>query len=344
MRGINPFTPGIQNELIGRKEEINLFNSYLSSTIAGQPVFMLVIGTKGMGKTSLLRSFQIIAEKNRALAVLFRAHKSDEIKRLIEELQDTINEKISLNLLSKKYVGLLNRPKINQAELGKFEAIYENLKKEIPAIVFLIDDISQLTQGSLKDLIDIFSKLSDKKIPYMLVLSATGDLHLAKELFRPVYVSQINERDIKELIETALAPRKLKMGDECLHAIIDDSQGHPFVLLTICWTIYDKIKENEKVISKGHYIAYLPTIMHNLARELFDDLYEETSQGERAVLRAFANGEASVSNIAAQLNKPLNTVTTLVLRLAKSGNLTKIARGRYKIFNRLYGKYVSSKQ
>ncbi len=325
--------------------------------MAGQPVFMEVIGTKGMGKTSLLRSFQAIAEKNKALAVLFRAQKSDDLQRIIDELRNSVNEKISLGLLSKKYSEILNNLKVNREifqisrdlPLGQtdqqnaektFETINEQLK--VSAIVFLIDDVNQLTQISLKNLIDVFSKLSDKKIPYMLVLSSTGDLHISKELFRPVYVSQIRDREITELIEKNLAPNKLKMGEECLHAIIDDSQGHPLVLLTTCWTIYDKIKENERVISKGHYVAYLPTIMHNLARELFDDLYEGTSLGERDILRAIANlgGEASVSDIAHKLAKPLNTVTTLVLRLAKSGNVAKIARGKYRIFNRLYGKYV----
>ena len=345
MRGINPFTPGIQKpeELVGRKEEVNLFNSYLSSTLAGQPVFMLVIGTKGIGKTSLLRYYQAIAEKNKALAVLFRSHKSDDLQRLIDELENTINEKISLGALTKKYTESLKNVKINDNNCEKtMEGIYTDMKKDLSAIVFLIDDAHNLSKESLRRLISLFTKLADKKIHYMLVLSSSGELHLHeyKELFRPIYVSELNQKDITELIEKSLAHSKIKVGEECLHTIIDDSQGHPLVLLTICWTIYDKIKENERIISRGHYIAYLPTIMSNLSRELFDDLYEETSSGEREVLGAFANGEATVSDVAVQLNKPLNTVTTLVLRLAESGNLRKIARGRYKIFNRLYGKYV----
>ncbi len=348
MRGINPFTPGIQKpeELVGRKEEVNLFNSYLSSTTAGQPVFMLVIGTKGIGKTSLLRYYQAIAEKNRALAVLFRSHKSDGLQRLIDELENTINEKISLGTLTKKYAEILKNVKINEDNGQKvLENIYHDLKKDLSAVVFLIDDVHNIS-NLLRKLISLFTKLADKKIPYMLVLSSSGELHLheAKELFRPIYVSELNQKDMTEFIEKTLAVNKLKMGEECLHTIIEDSQGHPLVLLTICWTIYDKIKENEKIISRGHYTAYLPTIMNNLSRELFDDLYEETSPGEREVLIAFANGEASVSDIAVQLNKPLNTVTTLVLRLAESGNLRKVARGRYKIFNRLYGKYVISRE
>lgn len=304
---------------------------------------MIAIGAKGIGKTSLLRYFQMLTEKNGGIGVLFRAHKYDDQQRLVDELENILIEKISLGTLPKKYLEEIRE--IKNKDMEKiFEEIYQELKQFSP-IVFFIDDANKLSRKALKSLIDLFTKLANKKIKYMLVLSSTGEIHDAKDFLRPVYVSEINEKDIKNLIEKALNPSKLKIGEECLHAIIEDSQGHPLVLLTICWTIYDKIKENEKIISKGHYIAYLPTIMNNLSRELFDELYEQNSESEKDILKAFANtgGEANVSYIATLINKPLNNVTTLVLRLSESGNIKKVARGKYKLFNRLYGKYILGK-
>lgn len=347
MKGINPFTPGIQTELTERKQETRLFESYLSSTIAGQPVFMQLTGAKGFGKTLMFRKFQEIAEKNIALAVVIRAHRDKPVaflNQMIDELRNTLAEKGSFGLLPKKYADIFDRKKtetpIDMRE--KLRGIHINMRNNISAIVFLVDDSNRLSKEALNGVINTFSGLAAGKIPYMLVLASTGELHIPRDLFRTVRISPLNEREITGFIQKSLEPHKLKMGEECLRSIIGDSQGHPLVLLTICWTIYDKIKENEKVISKGHYLAYLPAIMNNLSRELFDDLYDETSQGERGVLRAFAKsgGEANVSSIAGQISKPLGTVTTLVLRLAKKGNLNKTARGKYIIFNRLYGKYI----
>ena len=351
MKGINPFTPGIQkpDELIGRKIEAGLFDSYLSSTIAGQPVFMQIIGPKGIGKTSLLRYFQIVGEKNRALVVLFKAQKKENVKRLLEELENALAERVATGEMQKKHPDavqeMLKKNKGHSDAGLQLESAHKILRKNVSAMVFIIDDINQLKNSELKEITGMFSKIAEKKLPFMLVLATAGHRNVEKELFRPVYVSPLKEKDMREFLEKTLGVHGMKMGDECLRGIEEDSQGHPLVLLTICWTIYDKIKENEKVISKGHYVSYLPTIMGNLARELFDDLYNENSESEKNILKTIAKlgGEATVSKIADSMGKPLNTITTLALRLAESGNIKKTERGRYQIFNRLYGKYVLGK-
>ena len=77
-----------------------------------------------------------------------------------------------------------------------------------------------------------------------------------------------------------------------------------------------------------------------LARELFDGLVQQLPEAERKVLKAFAEsrGEAHITDIAKKLK--MRYATTLALRLEERGQLVRIDRGIYRVFNRLYGKYV----
>ena len=47
-----------------------------------------------------------------------------------------------------------------------------------------------------------------------------------------------------------------------------------------------------------------------------------------------------VSDIAEELGKPLGPVTALTRRLLDRGQIIKLGRGKYRIFAKLYAKYV----
>ena len=116
------------------------------------------------------------------------------------------------------------------------------------------------------------------------------------------------------------------------------------MLKRICHDIYGRLRENEKIISKGHYLAYLPQIMGSLSREWFGKMYQETPRAEREILHVMAKEDSMhVSDIAKKLGKPLGPITALTRRLLDRGQIVKLDRGKYKIFCRLYARYVAQR-
>jgi predicted transcriptional regulator len=106
--------------------------------------------------------------------------------------------------------------------------------------------------------------------------------------------------------------------------------------------MYEKLGDKEKVITKGHYLNYLPQAMELLANEWFGRVYNEIPNAERDVLKVLAREfeGMKISEIAKKLRKPLGPVSALVRRLVDGGQVVKVERGHYRIFCMLYGKYV----
>ncbi len=286
MRTANPFNIGIGTDaLIGRKHEIEIFNSYINSEL-GQHI--AVIGSKGIGKTALLKKFRQIADKNKLSTVTIY-----------------LNKKTDDSEIARKTKGI---DSVFLEDLDKDEKIVESVEK-------------------IKSRIVVVSSISDKKI--------------SKENFIIMKLKPLNEIEIKEFIEEKLKDKEIKVASGCLELIVEETEGHPFVLLLVLWNLYDKLKESEKIATRGHYLNCFSSTIELLSYNFFDDLYNELSDGEKAVLKAVVKSkEGTPREIADICGKPLNTVTTLLLRLVESGNLIKISRGKYRIFNRLYGKYV----
>ena len=327
MKGINPFTPGFEQELVGRKEELRLFESSLSLARSGQPISIFLEGTIGMGKTTLLKKYESLAQKSGAQVARVSAQKSDTLETILKKIANLICQEESI--MEK-----------NANEM--FAKIYR--KNESDLLVILIDNFEKIQPIIQEKLLDMCIDTIEKHMKCIFVFAGVNGKHKTP-LTRNVLLKELTKYDIEEMIAQGLKPHNLKMGEECLKAIEEDSSGHPLIIQIICWVLYDKIKETEKMITKGQYSAYLPLIINNLSRELFDDLYEKTAPTQRIVLSMLAQTgqEMRSIEIAQKINKPLNSVTTLLKRLTLRGSIVKVKRGSYRIFNRLYGKYVLMK-
>jgi hypothetical protein len=158
-------------------------------------------------------------------------------------------------------------------------------------------------------------------------------------------IKPLDPHEAGEMVEKALKKGPPKMGEECMNSMMADTDGNPRLLRTVCRLVYERIRDNERVITKGHYLAYLPYIMSMLSREWFGRMYQETPPGERAILHALASSEDGmhVSDVARKIGKPMGPTTALMKRLLDSGQVVKIDRGKYRVFARLYAKYVGQR-
>jgi hypothetical protein len=174
------------------------------------------------------------------------------------------------------------------------------------------------------------------------VVSATREFRIRADVVSNMVLKPFSEHDARELVEKALKEKKLKMGEECFRSIMADTYGNQKLFKSVCRYIFERLRDDEKVMTKGHYLAYLPYIMSMLSRESFGRMYQETPPAEREILLELAEEDKGmhVSDVAEGLGKPLGPVTALTKRLLDRGQIVRIERGKYRVFSKLYARYI----
>ncbi len=333
MKGPNPFVIWEENpmNICGRKDEVRIFNAFADATSSKQPGVVLVTGGPGVGKTTMLRHFSRLAQKDGLLAPYVKAEKGESADavadKLFHEAVATQGLVIGGKGAPEGFDGLVMAAGSDRKHFGT---------------IFFIDDMDRMKKAN--DAMASIEKLVKslwKRKRVSFVLSSTREFRITSPLVKRMALKPFEGHEAKEVVEKALKKGPPKMGEECFNSVMNDTQGNPLLFKTVCHHIYTRLRENEKVISKGHYLAYLPYIMSMLSREWFGRMYQETPSAERKILVVLAKDEGMhVSDIADELGKPLGPVTALVKRLLDRGQVVKLARGKYRVFARLYGKYV----
>jgi len=334
MKGPNPFLPWTgPDELAGRRAEYDMYDGILNRIAGGTSIATEVIGIPGIGKSGLLRSFQKQAEKAGFLAPFVKAGGESHVSFLSK-----MRSGIRGYLLERAAEGLLPESLAERADLAGEDFIIrlgKAVQRHAGGMIIIIDDFDVLKEQ--QKAMDFIRSGAGRAGKIGFVVSSTKELEGfdAKMKLKP-----FDEHDIREMVESGLKKGPPKMGEGCLAAILSDSGGNPLVARTICYVLYDKLKDGEKIITERHYIVHMAAIMGMLSRELFDGLYQQLPEAERKVLMAFAEsgGEAHISDIAKRLK--MRHATTLALRLEERGQLVRVDRGIYRIFTKLYGKYV----
>ncbi|MCI0504215.1 ATP-binding protein [Candidatus Micrarchaeota archaeon] len=349
MKGPNPFAPWNADPagICGRKEEAKAFSSFANATASKQGGVLLVVGGPGSGKSALLWYFRAEAEKAGLLAPFVKADRNEGMDSLAGKVR---GELASVAETGGAPVRALAKASPRQAspEVG-MEGIAEEgvraARKHFGAIIFIDDlDCMRKPDEALKTILKS-AEAGWGKRNLSFVVSSTRGFGADSQILRRMELNPFGEHDARELVEKALKKGPPKMGEECLQSILQDSGGNPRLIKTVCYGIYDKLRDSEKVITKGHYLAYLPQIMGTISREWFGGMYQETPPAERDILHALAKEEdgAHVSDIARMAGKKMGPTTALIGRLLGRGQIIKVARGKYRVFSRLYGRYVAQR-
>jgi predicted SnoaL-like aldol condensation-catalyzing enzyme len=331
MKGPNPFAFLEENPegITGRRYEEGIFGSFVNAASSKQPRVLIISGGPGSGKTFLMRHFRQETEKKGMLTAYARAEKGESAASIVGRLyQET----------------MLLQGERGAAHPESFDALVQALERvgerHFGTLIF-IDDADNLRKegGVLSSMMKLAAALEGRKA-VAFVLSSTVEPRPSGELATLLRLKPFDEHDAKELIEKGLG-KGPKMGEECLHSILADTGGNPGLVRAVCRHIYERLKDNEKVITKGHYLAYLPYIMSMLSGEWFGRMYQETPDAQRKILAVMAkNGEMHVSDIARTLGRPLGQTTALMRRLLERGQVVRLDRGKYRIYAALYARYV----
>jgi len=343
MKGPNPFYQwGREKEFEGRKTEMEDFRAALAQLTAGKSFAILLRGFPGSGKSALLRHMQHESEHNRFFAPVTGVSEGEKTDSLLNKIKAEM-----INYAGEKVgEGLINeRTGANLRKLEKSEfpfSFARALSRSTEGIVIIIDDADGLKDPEkLGEFVAVsLRKAEREKIKLGFVVTSTKSISSLERPAKTMRLPPLQEHDIRNLIGLALKKGPPKMGEECIKSIMEDSEGSPKIAKEMCRIIFDKLPDKEKIITKGHYLAYSPAIMSALGRDFFDRLYSKLPRSEREVLRAFAEvgKPANISDIARKIKK--RHATTLALRLAERGQLERVDRGLYRVFNRLYGRYA----
>lgn len=333
----NPFLVLLQgSEPIGRKGLFIQWQNLFEQVAAGATRMMVWEGVRGIGKSLLLKKLAAMTGHYGILSAYVSLHEGDDEKSTVRKILELLR-----SAFLQKGIALPGRIFSLSSLLT---ALGGGMQKhaEIRGIALLLDNVDALRDPShfLKVLSDLLEKMPSARGRLVVVSGMHFGAHCH---FDALLLEAPSSAEVEHLLVHTLESAKIKWGNECLHRVIDDSACNPFVFLTMARVLYDRLRPEEKQLTRAHYLQHFNLILQHLA-PLFDELYYKTSGQERKLLRALSRGEAqSVSQMAKKVHLPLNSVTTLALRLVKKGSLVKIGRGIYQLFNPIYGRYVLSR-
>ncbi len=343
MKGPNPFVPWDESSIIGRKEQFKTFEDFLDFVAQGNSGILLLRGVPGSGKSMMMRRFQAETLKRKLFAPYIKAERNEKMdrvsKELFQELEGEIMDKVDAGAIPHGRAAEFSR----QKGAGTFRILINNLAKTLghsfSGVVFFIDDFDSVrkTEDALRHMANVASE--KRNIGF--VISSTKKLQRLPENVREIELGPIEEYEFHDFIAKALS-KEPKMGEECIKSIYRDSGGNPKLLKQVCWILYDRIREGEKMITRAHYTANVRNIVSFLSREWFGKLYASASAQEGVILKilARANKPLSVKEVSTQLNKSMGPVATLLLRLEAKGHIVKFERGKYQVFSGLYAKFI----
>lgn len=376
----NPFRPGgiVEPEyFVGRKEEIARFEQYLKNTRDGNPHHLAILGERGIGKTSLLRYLEYVSKKQKCMVVRIELDpETSSISQLVlQVLTELKRSGISYSLIDKSKEGLQDFfQKYNvsltlgvlkadsrsgqesdaETKIGfryKFEDIWNKVKGNIPTIIIMMDEAEQLEQikGSLHYLRNTFLRLSESHAGYMLVLS--GKIGLFKQIkelhsplarfFTPVTLGPLKPDEVREALEKSFLSARRRVDKKLVERIILDSQGHPYIVQTIGYVLFEQEK---KELSVSDYEALKPLIMKQLSDQLFRDMFDSASPEEQKILKIIGGSKKAleVKEIAKKAGKKSSQIGTPIKRLLGLNCIRKVGRGKYELFHNLFGEFILS--
>lgn len=230
----------------------------------------------------------------------------------------------------------------------------ENLWKKhlqvakLDAAFLFLDDIHHFLSkqpGAFETLRNIFQSLAMKGCKYSLIITGPKILftYLAAtaepfvRFFHPFYLDNFNLDDTKEAIMRPLesAGLSLNIREEVIGEVQRRTGGHPYFVIYTMRELLNNLG-GRKQININDFTKIWPRIISSLEETKFDPDFEVASEEEKKALQKIAKVRQDIvtSSMAGIKDRKI------LSRLENKGLLTKIERGKYKIYHPLFKEYV----
>ncbi|MFH1246974.1 MAG: hypothetical protein V1644_01205, partial [Candidatus Micrarchaeota archaeon] len=234
--------------------------------------------------------------------------------------------------------------------------IWKHLENNCNGVVIMIDEaeIIEVVPGALMFLREVFSRLGEQRSPFMLVVS--GKLAFPDKMsekfsplarfFHPLVLHNFSKEESSLLLNTKLKSTGVKVSQEVLAKIFEESEGHPYVLVAVAYVLYENLPEGDNIITLKHYGAIQPKITSYLNADYFGVMYRRLSPTGRLIMKNVAKlgGEATFSNLMRSIGKSKGTISPVIPELVEQGSLIKLDRGKYRIFHNRYKEYLLAQE
>ena len=312
----NPFrkrTGILPSYFTGREEELNELKKIYQSTKQGVPGHLILYGSKGIGKTSLLLKFQEeLTNFDDVYSVripLIEGNFEDIYTLIIEKCSDTLDINISHFWEKINSLGI-NIPLIGGISLSReipktspaiaFEkilnVIYDELDSDNPVLILLFDDLQRImsneeTMKILSILQNALVELNLKGKNIMFVATGSEDifyriqdkLDSAVRIFEPYLIGPLSYDEVCEAINIPIKKQNVSFEEDVLKEIYELSNGIPYYMQILAYNCFDEINEGNKVTMAEFKKASIHSL-NILAQREFKVLFSKSTMEERKIL------------------------------------------------------------
>jgi hypothetical protein len=246
--------------------------------------------------------------------------------------------------------------------------IIASLQPPIRGVVFAYDEAQNLADHAVKEqfplsvLLEIFQSIQRKGVRLMLVLTGLPTLFpklvdartYAERMFRVLFLKRLDDSHARDAILKPIANTgcPVKLNEQSVSTIVEQSSGYPYFIQFICREVYDQFLINHQ--RTGQYgTVPVDEITHKLDGDFFAGRWSKVTDRQRELLRLIAgindtddDDEFTVQEIVEASKKlsgkPFSSshVNQMLSALASAGLVYKNRHGKYSFAVPLFGQFV----
>lgn len=343
--------------LAGRDEDIENVTQMFEALTMNMPTQSIIFsGLRGVGKTVLINSLQKIAEDKEIFckhieveerndfisqiaacsqAFLRKVSTKEKFKHLIQKPLDAIKALVisfdpddntfSFSLQERELYKSVN---LTQGLTDVFTTVGETAYKAGIPICFFIDEIQYMKPKELGSLISALHRTNQLGYPVMIIGAGLPKIYkmlsdersYSERLFLYKEIGSLTEEQSRKAIEIPAQKFGITYTDEAINQIISITKGYPFFIQQMCQVVYKNAVEEE--IECNCVENSMEEFYKLLDVGFFKVRYERCADSDKKFIFAMVQcGElpCTISNVAKNLNKSVNSVSTTRAQLISKG-------------------------
>lgn len=369
---LNPYAPGSglkPPELAGRQLEIDAFDLLVARTRKRNSSRAIVLhGLRGVGKTVLLKRFQLQAEhanwliveleasataegstairQKLARALATAAHKFSRVAAAKDRLTDAFSTITSFNVtLGFLSVGLGVEPNPTRANSGRLEVDLEELIEDLaPALLanstalgVFIDEMQDLDTELLTALLTAQHRAGQNGWPFFVIGAGLPSLpsllsnsrSYAERLFDYRSLGALDSARASDAVKLPAQRLSVPIADEAVQEIVSAAEGYPYFLQTFAMKAWNVAVGNSIELEDAR--LGITEGRFDLDMGFYPARWDRATSAERRYLIAMAanpSGECATAEVAKALDSTQQGLSTVRQGLIDKGIIFAPERGR----------------
>ncbi|MFH1857934.1 MAG: ATP-binding protein [Candidatus Omnitrophota bacterium] len=361
----NPFTPqsGWEPKVFGGREEmLRRFEETLREAREVRPHHAVILGDWGIGKTSLLKQFKKLAQKEGYPASFCAIHKLSE-KSHLEEGIALLMEEILLGFPKvpegKQFFPSGSKKLVHQPQVALVQFLRDlwgSLQTELALV--LLDDIQNFEV--IPQVVDVLrGALSHdeilEKTRYLFVLATTPtgwesflDKHdpVGRFFRKREWLKSLTREEARCLIGGTLAGSGVTFEEEILEKLFAATEGHPYEIQLLSSHLYDAQIEGN--VTTASWEGAFERTLRELGQDYFHALLRRASDRESEILKVLAEKKTpmSIADLRRMMifekrkrNFPVDNIKNFLYRLEHKG-LVRRKDDAYAILDPMVGEFI----